>query len=437
MHETQRKLDAIATESSSRELLILCSRQLGKSYWATAYAISFCLKNPGKIVRIFAPTLQQVNDIVNDNLEPICEYAPEGLIKRVKSSRRWIVGESELRLGSLERNTVSQHARGGNAALIILEEGGFVSSDDYKHAVTSVIGPQLLRSKGRLIHVTTPSEDMNHYLHVELLPKCEAENAAARFTIYDNPQLDAEAIKMAKELCGGEDTTAFKREYLAEIIRDEISTVVPEFQDDNIVASELPKHAHYQTCIDFGGVTDPHGILLTYYDFERAVLVVVDELFLPKNTATKEIIESTLFLEKQAKWKDKPRRISDTPGQVQVDLNREGFHVRTPDKEPGSWEAGINSIRVAFSRKQIEVHPRCEKLILTLKYGQYTASRKDFRRTEQLGHLDLLMALVYGWRHKNIQNPFPLNEGKSRQTHHIDTAEFHKTKNALNKLLTL
>jgi hypothetical protein len=68
-------------------------------------------------------------------------------------------GRSETRnygLGVLERANVDS-LRGGNANLVICEEGGFVSSDDYDYALRSVIGPQLLRSGGQLIHVTTPS----------------------------------------------------------------------------------------------------------------------------------------------------------------------------------------------------------------------------------------------------------------------------------------
>ena len=85
-------------------------------------------------MRIAAPTLKQAKDIVSDNLGPITLDAPEGLITPMKSEYRWQVGQSELRLGVLERANVDS-LRGGNAKLVICEEGGFVTSDDYEYAL--------------------------------------------------------------------------------------------------------------------------------------------------------------------------------------------------------------------------------------------------------------------------------------------------------------
>src|SRR5258706_11356829 len=140
LHSTQLKIHKVVYENPADEILIFSSRQLGKSFWSVIYALEECLRKPGSIVRIVAPTIKQVADIVNDNLGPICQDAPDGLVARQKSEYRWQIGESSLRLGAMERAHVDAN-RGGNATLIILEEGGSVSSEDYQFAVQSVFSP--------------------------------------------------------------------------------------------------------------------------------------------------------------------------------------------------------------------------------------------------------------------------------------------------------
>ena len=421
MHDTQLSMRDMV-EQGGDEILIFSSRQLGKSFFDICLAIEHCIKHNRPMVRIFADTLEQVNDIVADNISLIEQLAPPGFITRRKSDKRWMVGNGEIRLGPLAQAHIDGK-RGGNATLIILEEGCFVSSDEYKAAIGSVIGPQLLRSGGKLVHVTSPSKDMQHYVHTTVLPKCEATGSVARYTVYDNPQLTQEQIDKAKSRCTSNEE--WLREYMAEIIRDDTTTAIPEFDETrHVVEREKPSHAYWLVSLDFGGTVDKHGLVLCYYDFEIAKFRVWDERLLNRNTSTKVIRETSIDMEKQAKWLDEePNRVSDSPGQITIDLRCEDFFVRPPKKGKGSWEADQNALRLAFTRDEIEIEPRCKWLIATLKYGQFTDSRKDWRRTEELGHLDLLAALMYGYRARDLNNPFPRHMGKSIHTHHISREE--------------
>lgn len=430
-HDVQLEMKEIIDRDDIKEFLIFCSRQLGKSFFILCVALIHCSKPHGRrrpLVRIFCHTVKQVEDIVNDNMQVIQALAPPGFIKRVKSDNRWKVGVGEIRVGPIAAAHVDGK-RGGNATMVILEEGSFTKSDEYKRAIGGVINPQLLRSRGKLIHVTTPSPDISHYVHSEVLPNAKRAGAFANYTIYDNPQLAVEQIFEAFERCV--DIEEWDREYLTKIVKSSLMTVVPEF-DEALFVRPLtpPAFAHWQTSLDFGGTVDKHGVVLTYWDFERAKLCVYDERFLEKNTATEQIKQATIQMEESAEktlserkvklWLgDRPRRVSDCPGQILVDLRNLGFNVRTPEKQKGSWEAGINAIRVALQNDQIEIDPRCVWLIATLDVGQYAANRKDFERNDALGHLDLLSALIYAWRHKNVENPFPRHLGKSRIDHHI------------------
>lgn len=418
LHKTQLKIDAAVKASSETEILVLSARQLGKSYWAVCYAIEYCLRNPGVIVRILAPTLKQVSDIVADNLERIIADAPPGLIHRHKSSYRWHVGTSSLRLGSLEKAHVNGN-RGGNASLVIAEEAGFVPSDDYVYGIQSVIGPQLLRSGGRLIHVTSPSVDPTHYIHEVVLPKCKLAGASFRYTIYDNPQITEEQIEQAKRLCGGEDTVAWQREYLAEIKRPETEVIVPRFDvKRHVVASDVPSYARWTLSLDAGGARDMHAVTLSYYDYRRAKTVYRRSLSWPPGTNTDVVIAACKELEEELELtefddhgriteeKAKVWRIADAPPLLLLDIAKlYHYNFVLPSKD--NRDAAINVFDIGFANDEIEVHPDCEHLILTLESGRWNGQRTDFVRTKALGHCDSLMAAVYGYRHIDKSNPLP------------------------------
>lgn len=404
LHTVQKKIVDTIEGLETQEALILSSRQLGKSYAMCVYAIMFCIKNPGSIVRIAAPTLKQAQDIVADNLDPIIEDAPEGLVKRIKSAYRWQIGSSELRLGITERAHVDS-LRGGNAKLVILEEGGFVTSDDYKYAVVSVIGPQLLHSGGKLLHVTSPSEEPEHYLHTEVLPKCDLNSSLFRFTIFDNPRLTEAQIDKARELCGGENTIAWQREYLAKIIRDQSIVCVPEFSHEaHTLAYVRPEHSYYCTSIDTGGVRDKTVALLMTYDFLQGKVVVVDERIFDANTITDEMISEIKAMEFGSLVN---QRFADAPGQLLIDLKfKHDYSCLLPRKD--DWEAGLNATRLMFSQGKLLVSRECPFLIQTLKSATFNKQRTDFSRTESLGHMDALAALMYGVRMiDKTSNPYP------------------------------
>lgn len=393
LHAGQKKIWQTLRNTKAQEALLFISRQWGKSYLSACYALSYCLQNPNSIVRIAAPTLKQAKDIVSDNLGPICQDAPEGLIQPIKSDYRWKVGNSELRLGVLERAHVDS-LRGGNAKLIICEEGGFVHSDDYDYALRSVIGPQLLRSGGQLLHVTTPSEEPDHYIHTEVYPRCSVTGTKFELDIYTNPQLTIDQIDKAKVLAGGDNSPAWKREYLVQIVRDGASVCVPEFSDSHVGTFEPAEHTLWTISADFGGVRDKTVSLLVTYNFEQAVIEVHDERVHDSNTDTDTIVQAMREMAGNRRIK---AAYMDAPGQLLVDLRyKHGFEALLPHKD--DFEAGINAVRLAFTHNKIRVHSRCKFLIATLRGATFNKQRTDFARSMALGHMDALAALIYANR---------------------------------------
>lgn len=403
LHNTQKLIDSQVRNNPARDILILSCRQLGKSYWATNYAISYCLQNPGSIVRVCAPTLKQVNDIVEDNLAHIIQDAPEGLIERHKSSYRWTIGTSSLRLGALERAHVDAN-RGGKANLIICEEGGFIPSDDYHYALKSVLNPQRLRTKAKMIHVTTPSEEIDHYIHTHIKPETELSNSFFNFTIFDNPQLTESDINEAIRVCGGTNTIEWQREYLAKIVRNHETVIVPTFSKElHIHDFTTPERYFPVTVIDWGGVRDKTVALLFTYDYLRNKRLWMDERVFEPNTSTEEIVKTILEMESTH---PPTQRYADVPGQLQVDLMAtHNFEVVLPHKD--DWRSAINNLQVSIGRMEHEIHPRCKFLISSLENGRFNKTRTDFDRTKALGHCDALAAMMYGHRMTLTDNPYP------------------------------
>lgn len=404
LHPHQEEVRAQLEGNQAEEVLFLCARQWGKSYYNCVTALEYALKHPNSIVRIAAPTKDQAMGIVETNLNPICLTAPKGIIKQIRSSKQWhLHNGSSIRIGSLERANVDS-LRGGNAKLIIAEEGGFVHSDDYVYAITSAIGPQLLRSGGQFVHVTTPSDQLDHYIHTEVLPKCELSGSLIRRNVYSNTALTPQAIEKAARLCGGVETDAFKREYLVEIIGSSETLIVPEFNQPRDV-KPLEPHQKYVTItsIDFGGVLDPTAVLIAQYAFELNKLRVIRELVIPSNTNTIEIVDRVRKLEAGLSVK---QRWADNSGQGLFDLRDiHDFDVNLPVKQ--DKKANVNALRVAFANGEIEIDPSCKKLIATLNAGQWDKPRKDFLRTRALGHCDTIDALLYAFRMiDRTHNPF-------------------------------
>lgn len=404
------KLDALQIKirdeiyaCNAKTICILASRQIGKSYCIVVLALEYCLLHPGSIVRIIAPTIKQASDIVADNLGPIAHDAPPGLVYRSKSEYRWRVGNSSLRLGSLERAHVDNN-RGGNASLIIYEEPGFVHGDDFEYGVNSVLGPQLLRSNGREIYVSSPSEVPDHPLHDKILPKAELDGVAFRHTVYDSPSITPEQIAEAKRRSGGEFSDSWRREYLAEIIRSRNVVVVPDFDRTCHVGDHtLPACINLEVYIDWGGVRDKTVALLMGYDFLVGLDVVFDELVFDHNTATSAIV--ALLRESWYGQYNVTRTVADAAGQIRVDLiETHDFPVTMPVKE--DWEANINNLANRFTSRKIKILPHLKILIQTCQSGTFNKHRTDFERTHALGHCDALAALMYGVRGLNRLSPY-------------------------------
>ena len=423
-----------------KKVAVLSSRQLGKSFWAVTFALEFLIRNPNSIARVIAPTKDKSEEIVEDNLNVVIKDAPPGMISRYSTKNRWnLFNGSSLRLGALERQYVDKN-RGGNAKLIIYEECGFVSGDDFTYGVNSVIGPQLIRSKGHEIFVSSPSEQPDHPLHTIIQPACDAHDTLFNYMVFQSPSISNQALieaagrtgtvlsnnfvteirervtgddkLTAREVClvaesqGINITDGFMREFMAMVIRPTNLMVIPIFYENECVFDfDFPSVCQWQVVVDWGGVRDKTVAFLMSYDFNSDTDLIVDELVFDANTSTDVIVRTLKTWDDVANSAVKVPVWADVPGQLQVDLlNLFDYQVQIPQKT--NWLGAVNTMASRFATKNIRIKPKCKFLIDSVRSGMFNKNKTDFARTSELGHMDALAALMYGIRSLNRENPY-------------------------------
>lgn len=419
----------LAAYPRAKQICVLSSRQIGKSFWALVFALEYLIKNPGSIVRILAPTKIKAYELIEDNLLPIMADCPPNFIKKQKTQLRWniVANNSSLRIGPLESAHVDTN-RSGNAKLVIYEECGFISGDEFNYARQSVIGPQLLRSNGHEIFVTSPSRDPEHPLHNIVLPECDTLGTLFRYTVYDSPSLTREQIDEAIRRSGGVESDDFQREYLAKIIRSASLMVIPRL-DERLTFGrwEIPPEMRPRvTCTgDWGGVKDMTVFLLHFYEPMNDLIYIVDEIVFPPNTVTDKIAAP---LKEWIKKHSLGQLWADVPGQLAIDLSHMfGITVGLPPKN--DWVSGVNTMAARFAMNKMRIDKEhCPFLYRSIMGGTFNKHRSDFERSSVLGHCDALAAMLYAIRVTNHTDDFVTNYSPSETIVSEDVKEAMSTR---------
>ncbi len=411
-------------------IVFLCARQFGKSVLGLILALEDCLQNPDVIVMIIAPTIKQAREIVRPRMKLLARDAPFGLIREMKSEDTWYFANgAELKLGGFDTNSMAQ--RGKTIHKIYFEETADSDGDSYLDFLQSDLGPALTHSEhAQIIHLTTLPKIPDHPFVLETVPEAEMGGAFFKFTIKHNLKLSAEKYAQCVKLCGGEHTTAFRREYLCEQVRDASIILAPEFNEDlHVKPCTVPEYCKFWIGGDFGGTRDMSVFHLCGYDFKRAKVLFLDERSYKPETGTGIMVADCLEMEGD-------RQVSrhiDAPGQIQIDLmTQHNYPCMLPRKD--ELEATVNQVRVALQLCSLEIDPKCKLLITTLRSGTFNHNRTDLARSSTLGHMDAFMSCAYALRHANTQNPYPPYLGASPYTHYIRPELQNKTAVGLRSL---
>lgn len=435
LHDAQCVIYDAFHSKNWRDTVILAARRFGKSTLGLILCLEYCIRHPYKIARFIPPEVKQAWQIVMPTWAKLQQRAPRGLIEYKKAEQAFRVGQdSWIFLGGFDSQADAQ--RGGEASFIVCDEGGSTNPHDYNYILRSVLKPQLLDTKGRMLHLGTVPPDLSHPFLVDTVDSAEIDGRLFTFTIADNPRLDDEQRQQAIEDCGGEDTEDYRREYLCERVRSRGLMVINDIDKLTFGHWPFPKYAWLTIVGDWGGVQDKTVFVLGCYDFQREQYFIYAERHYPPHTGLDEIAQGIKELEALKEnllpnyHPDRPDRPElsrhghkdqevpiwcDCPGQVKIDLaNRHGIIVRLPVKD--EFSAGIKLINYAITFQRLQIHALCKFVIKSLQEAKFNERRTDYERSELLGHCDAVAAVIYFLRMASCENPNPQPK-RNTETH--------------------
>lgn len=435
--DNQLEMITAIRDSKQKYFVIECARRLGKSYLLCILAIEECLRKPNRRVLYAAPTTKDAIEIVAPLIEEICKDAPFPVRFDRQQSKFIFPGKSQLRLFGCDNKTKANRGRGSGAHLVLLDEAGFIPTLDY--VLHSIVGPQTLTTKGRVVLASTPSDEPDHPF-TTLAEKAESGGYYVRKTIYDNPRLTELEIKqyieddaaiLGMSVDEFKQSDVYKREHLAIRAIDTNLVVIPEWRGR---FETVPRPEFYDgyVALDLGGV-DPHGVLFAYWDYSNQTLVVEDELLLRDGQNTQEIIDAVkakeAFLWGTEKWdgtlkaaqekagvlfnKDEHAqpylRVCDMGG-PKLDLKIDGVWFMPTEKQ-NKWEA-ISQVRAMLNTGHIKISSSCKNLDRHLKTTMWQSEKTATYRRRNGEHGDLVDCLVYLVRNlRRARNPRPIGFG--------------------------
>lgn len=476
-------------DSSLNRLYCLdMSRRAGKDFIMATMAIMECYKQRRRFrIPYAAPTKELCHDILVPTFEGIFQDCPPDLLPHEIRRGTFAASARELTFpwgAKIELIGVDLHPewlRGTDTFCFFFTEPAFV--EELQHLMVSILLPQLLTNPaGFGVMGSTPPVTAGHYWSTKMVPDAKIRGMYVKKTIYDNPRLGPEQVQGAIEMCGGEKTTQFQREFMCEHVTESTLSVIPEFagvKKDIVVESPIPPYADTYVAID-PGFAHATGGVFAYVDFARAVCVV-HGCFKTQGLNSTEVSRYVKAREwqlwgrepvKPAKWSQEAwqdelhliralfypnlpipphswaahnsghmnnktyRRISDTDSRLIADLSTE-HNLNFFPTEKQNVEAHTNVLRVNIQRKKFEIHPRCVELITDLEQAIWNKSRTKIAEGAGGHHYDTLPALSY--LNRNLtwgRNPFPPNQVDPFTHHTPKKGVFDKTSSALKRAFT-
>ena len=409
LHDTQLRMRESVCDHDGIVYVINSSRRLGKSRLACTLATEQCLQKAGSQVRYAAPTGKDVRKIVAPHMRDILATCPADLRPTYNSQDHvWTFPNgSQIHVAGVN-NEHADDLRGVASDLCLVDEAGFV--DDLEYLVQSVLMPQTMTTQGRIVLLSTPPVTPAHPF-VSYCARAELDGAYSRYTIHDAPHISEDTIATYCAEAGGAQSTAWRREYLAEFVVDDSRAVLPEFpRVESAIVEERERPPHFVPIIVLDvGYHDLSFGLFGYYDF-RAGVDYIEAEYVTNKTVARDLvaavdrIASELWGEQRAR---SARRWADAPPIVVAEMP--GWAGIAKTQTDGSWKAAvINDVRTRLASQTTRIHPRCEQLRAHCRYATWAKPGVMLDRVDGFGHFDGVDALAYFTRLVDRRtNPYP------------------------------
>jgi phage terminase large subunit-like protein len=253
--------------SSARFKVVSAGRRFGKSRLAAWILIIKALQSESKDVFYIGPTFQQAKDIMWGMLKELLHGTE--LIAQTHENTATMTLTNGRKI-SLKGSDRPDTLRGVGLAYVVLDEYASMKVEVWEQ----IIRPTLADVKGGALFIGTPA-GKNHFYDLWLDADKEANEdwVAFQFNSTDNPLIDPEEIKVAKETMS---TQAFRQEFEASFV----SFTGGIFKSDWIKTDEEePEEGNYVMAVDPAGyenVEKERGIKGSKLDETAIAIVKID-----------------------------------------------------------------------------------------------------------------------------------------------------------------
>lgn len=404
-------------------------RRWGKTWLCLLILLEWAWRRPNSILTYATAEKQQIRSIIIPIFRKMIATCPRDLRPEYRGSSEGMEQGIYLKNGSIIKlvgvDKDPDRLRGQASDGGCFSEAGHMK--DLEESVAGIFLPQFQRRPwARLLLESTAPTQPDHDFDRVFVPDAEKRDAYVFGTIDDNKALSDKEKQKAIREAGGMESPRCKREYYGIRVRDPERVLVPEFDMDRHVVPRLdvPPFAHCYVGVD-PGTRDMLGIVWAYWDFARAKLVV-QKSFAERNVTTTPIADLMKRTERGlwgggadndngaltywngVRYMPNPYiRVSDTDLRLIGDLVMEhGIAIAPTPKDDA--EAQLYALRNAFLADKIEIAADSGPLAIQLKRGMWNERRTEWERTDALGHLDCVAALIYLWRNVvRTLNPYP------------------------------
>ncbi len=232
LHKAQLDMYDAVNNNKHSLFVINCGRQIGKSFYLCTQAIEFAIKNPNSKILYLAPQAKMVKKIILPRIKTILQDCPRDMkpVYKVNEQVYMFPNGSQIHIAGTDAGRV-ENLRGQVFHLVLADEAGFM--DDLSYVVASILVPMISTTRGRIILSSTPPISPDHAF-VRFVRQAETNGYYIKKTIYDNPLIDPDQMKGLIEASGGENSDAWRREYLAEFITSAKDAILPEATDEKM-----------------------------------------------------------------------------------------------------------------------------------------------------------------------------------------------------------
>jgi hypothetical protein len=307
--------------------------------------------------------------------------------------------------------------RGGASDLTIVDEAREVKHLEY---VTKRVLVPMFRGRPNptLIFLSTPADTLDHDLHSVYGKKARRNDSFIKIPASKNPDWTSDDERLMLAEYGSKDDIGWRREIECEEIADTSALIIPEWQKARTACykEKLVPPQHYQGYVicDMGW-KDHTGMLFARHNFYDNKLQIIDELF--ENYKDTQTLVDMMIKKINRVFPDGVRGQlvikADTNALNLADFNKmlypKGFYVLEVRKY--DREGALNRLRSGIQTGRVQVQENCVELDYQLKNGLWNKTRKNFERSKQLGHCDLIDCLIYLYREcRWDDNPTPREE---------------------------